>query len=1088
MTQVTATSVTVRAELAAMRPLVDQRPLVQVVAGPGWGKSTLLAAWLEGRGAAWLRCSPQDRDAATLARRLLEAGGHRDAADLAAPDLDLDTVMLARAVADRLRDQGPGRIVIDDAHALTDSPASVLLHHLADLLAGEVQLLIASRTDPGVITDAQRGGGATLELDATHLALDLAAVATLVERELQPDRALAARIADAVGGWPVAVRLLLETLRGIAPPARSASVDRLAGEDGPVGSYLRSLVLPEESATGRELLLHLALIEPAAADALAELTDRDRPEVASGLTDLIRRGLVRPDPVEPTVARLAPVLARTILAAEASSERAPYETVDRIALQLAERDAVDRALTMVAEHGSGEVAATLLRTHGTAAIRRGRLATVSDAADRIPADQRDPTIELLQAEALAFQGEWTRALACLDAAGLPSDGPLPTGVALRLGLVHHIRGDLGAALASYNRAPAAATAAAPASAGDADNDRHDDAELPALLAWAATAHWLRGEVEFARERAERAMAAARAGGDDSARSLAHTALALVAASDGDRHENLSQHEQALAAAQRADARLLEARIQTNIGSHHLEEGRMGPALAATERAVELAESQGFSMIIGIARCNRAAIRLQHGDIDEAIADAERAREVFVRIGSRTESYAHHLLGAARLERGELSLARQAYARAVTLGEPAGDRQALVPALLGLARVDASTDPDAATRSIERARELDAGMDQAEVRVVAAWVAAAQGRDEDAVAEARAALADARDRGSRPVEAEAVSCLAVLDDDPTERLQEARSLWEELDNPLWAARVSLGLARRAGADESATVSQLTQWLALRGCSPDRGTWASRRVTGGDQRRIAVRALGSFVVERDGRPVPPSVWGSRKARELLKVLLVREGRALTRDELAHVLWPDEAYAKVSNRLSVALSVVRGVLSDDADDAAPIATDDGTVRLRLDQLDVDVISFRRSAETGLAAARREEVDDAVARLVDAEERYTGDLLEEDLDTAWIRDRRAELRSLYIDVARTLARLVAIDDPDLAMRLQLRILDRDPYDERAHLNLCLALMRAGRHGEAAERYRLYQDRMDELDLPAVPFDDLRREVAQNRERAYAS
>ncbi len=1077
VTQVTATAVAVRAELAAMRPLLDQRPLVQVVAGPGWGKSTLLAAWLDGREATWLPCTPQDREAARLARRLLEASPH-DAADLAAPDLD--AAELARRVAAWLRAQGPGRIVIDDAHTLQDSSATVLLHHLVDLLAGEVQLLVASRTDPRIITDTHRGDRATLELDATHLALDLAAVATLVERELQPDRALAARIADAVGGWPVAVRLLLETLRGVTPHARSASVDRLAGPEGPVGSYLRSLVLPEETATSRELLRYLALIEPADAAALAELTDHDRSEVASGLADLTQRGMVRPDPVEPAVVRLAPVLARTVLVSEAGSERAPYETVDRIALQLAERDRPDRALEMAADHGSGEVAATLLRAHGTAAIRRGRLATVSDAADRIPAEQRDPTIELLQAEALALQGAWTRALACLDAAGLPAEGPLPTGVALRLGLVHHIRGDLGTALASYNRAPAAATAA---TAGDAD-----DAELPALLAWAATAHWLRGEVEFARDRADRAIAAARDGGDDAARSLAHTALALVAASDGDRHENLSQHEQALAAAQRADARLLEARIQTNIGSHHLEEGRLAPALAATEHAVELAESQGFAMIIGIARCNRAAIRLQHGDIDEAIADAERAREVFVRIGSRTESYAHHLLGAARLERGELSLARQAYDRAVTLGEPAGDRQALVPALIGLARVDASTDPEAATRSIERARELDAGMDRAEVRVVAAWVAAAQGRDEDAAAEARAALADARHRGSRPVEAEAVTCLAVLDDDPTERLQEALSLWEELDNPLWAARISLGLARRAGADQSATVRRLTQWLGLRGCSPDRGTWASRRITGGDQRRIAVRALGSFVVERDGHPVPPSVWGSRKARELLKVLLVREGRALTRDELAHILWPDEAYAQVSNRLSVALSVARGVLSDDTDAPSPIATDDGTVRLRLDHLDVDVIAFRRSAETGLAAARRGATDDAITRLVDAEERYTGDLLEEDLDTSWIRDRRAELRSLYTDVARTLARLVAIDDPALAMRLQLRILDRDPYDERAHLNLCLALMRAGRHGEAAERYRLYQDRMDELDLPAVPFDDLRREIAQNREQAYAS
>ena len=1069
----------VRAELAAIRPLLDHRRLVQLVAGPGWGKTTLLSGWLADTAPAWLRCTMAHRTAEALAHELLTLRNpsERDAAvdpdDLAAAARTPDgSARLAAEVVRQWVSRGLGRVVVDDAHVLSDSPAAELLGHLAEQLDDRNQLIIAARSDPAVLADHRRDGGDVLELDATHLALDLAAVAELVDRELSPDRALAARIGDAVGGWPVAVQLLLESLRGIPAAERSAAVERLAGPDGPVGSYLRTVVLPEVAEDRRELLHVLALIEPAGAEPLAELTQRPVGEVADELATLTRQGLVRPDSAEVTRTRLAPAVAGAVIANDGGDEQNRRRTVDRVAGELASSGDADRALQLIADHGSGPAAAQVLRAVGAAALRRGALTAVCAAADRVPDEHRDEEVELLQAEALAFQGQWTRALRCLDAAGLPDEGELATASALRLGLVHHVRGDLEAALAAYERAPA----------------DQADADHAAMLGWAATADWLRGQVEAARDRAAAAMAAARAHSDGSALALAHTALALVAASDGDRHENLAQHELALAAAERADDRLLQARILTNIGSHHLEEGRLDQALTATQRAVELAEEQGFAMIIGVARCNRAAIRLQRGGIDEAIADAERAREVFERMGSRAESYAHHLIGGARLERGELALARQAYARALALGEPAGDRQALVPALIGLARADASTDPDAASRFIERALALDAGMDTAEVHVVAAWVAAAQGRTDDAAAAAQTALREARERGGRLIEAEAVTCLAVLDDDPTERLEEARSLWAGLDVPLWTERVVLGLARRAGPEGRVAAARAERRLLEWGCSPDRGTWAHRRVTGIDHRPTVVRALGSFVVERDGHPVPASAWGSRKARELLKILVVREGRPLPREELAHLLWPDQSYTTVSNRLSVALSVVRGVLGTDGDAPPPIATDDGTVRLLLDRVDLDVATFRDLAESGLTAARHGHTEDALTHLAGAEDRYTGDLLEEDPDASWARDRRTELRSLYTDVARTLARLVAIDDPELAMRLQLRILDRDPYDERAHLNLCLALMRAGRHGEAAQRYRLYRDRMVELDLPAVPFDDLRREVDLNREQAYAS
>ncbi len=159
-------------------------------------------------------------------------------------------------------------------------------------------------------------------------------------------------------------------------------------------------------------------------------------------------------------------------------------------------------------------------------------------------------------------------------------------------------------------------------------------------------------------------------------------------------------------------------------------------------------------------------------------------------------------------------------------------------------------------------------------------------------------------------------------------------------------------------------------------------------------------------------------------------------------------------------------------------PIVTQGATVRLDTDTVDLDVETFGRLAEDGLRAARRDGPDAALPVLTRAEELYGGDLLEDDLDTPWLTDRRLALRSAYLEVARTIARLTVEDDPDLAIRMLLRILDRDSYDEPAHLNLCLALLRSGRHGEARRRFRVYEGRMHELELPVVPFHELTREV----------
>jgi DNA-binding SARP family transcriptional activator len=56
-------------------------------------------------------------------------------------------------------------------------------------------------------------------------------------------------------------------------------------------------------------------------------------------------------------------------------------------------------------------------------------------------------------------------------------------------------------------------------------------------------------------------------------------------------------------------------------------------------------------------------------------------------------------------------------------------------------------------------------------------------------------------------------------------------------------------------------------------------------------------------------------------------------------------------------------------------------------------------------------------------------------------------------------------------AARYYRRVLERDPYEEPAHLALVSELVSAGRHGEARRCYHAYCARMEEIGVESSPF-----------------
>src|SRR5262249_40930413 len=148
-------------------------------------------------------------------------------------------------------------------------------------------------------------------------------------------------------------------------------------------------------------------------------------------------------------------------------------------------------------------------------------------------------------------------------------------------------------------------------------------------------------------------------------------------------------------------------------------------------------------------------------------------------------------------------------------------------------------------------------------------------------------------------------------------------------------------------------------------------------------VYIQTLGVFRVIRDGVMIPLTAWKSKKARDLLKIL-VAQRRPVPRDRLMELLWPEKDPALASNRLSVVLSMIRDVLRVHPAGEDPLVTTDGAVALNPAQVRVDVEDFLTLAADALNANRVKKPD-ATARLIAAVATHTGDFLIEDPYEEW-------------------------------------------------------------------------------------------------------
>ena len=208
-------------------------------------------------------------------------------------------------------------------------------------------------------------------------------------------------------------------------------------------------------------------------------------------------------------------------------------------------------------------------------------------------------------------------------------------------------------------------------------------------------------------------------------------------------------------------------------------------------------------------------------------------------------------------------------------------------------------------------------------------------------------------------------------------------------------------------------------------------------------VGIRLLGGFEATVGGRLVPAGAWRLRKARTLVKLLVLADGHRMHRESLVALLWPDRDTGSGINNLHQALYVARRVLGGGSGVLFPLREEvvllSGGV---MPWLDVEAFE---------AACRRARQTRAPGDFRSAGELYRGDLLPEDQFEAWAGAPRDALRErrlgLLIEYAGVLSERRQYTE---AAEVAGAVTAADPFHEGGYRLLMTALAAGGRRYEA--------------------------------------
>ena len=243
--------------------------VVLLCAPPGSGKTILLRSWAESEVAAdrvaWVSVERGEEDAQHFWLSLVDAFAGAVHAQGLVERVSATPAFRGEDVINRLLDdlgrlEEPVLLVVDDLHELNAPAALRLLENFLSRVPPQVQVVLATREDPGLGLHRLRLTGDLVEIRGNDLRFSLEETRGLLEAGgiALPDAAVA-RLHERTEGWAAGLRLAAISLE--SHPDRERFVTEFSGSERTVAAYLLAEVLEGQPTEVRDLLLRTSILD-----------------------------------------------------------------------------------------------------------------------------------------------------------------------------------------------------------------------------------------------------------------------------------------------------------------------------------------------------------------------------------------------------------------------------------------------------------------------------------------------------------------------------------------------------------------------------------------------------------------------------------------------------------------------------------------------------------------------------------------------------------------------------------------------------------------------------------------------------------
>lgn len=261
--------------------LITQYPLTLVSAPAGFGKSTLVSAWLEQCAcpSAWLSLDPEDSDPGSFQTYVLAALRTVDAdlgrnwlAALESVSLPSTRAFVTSILEDIALEDSHLVLVLDDYSVITNDAVHHFVREVMRHPHPRLHLVLTARHDPPLPLNEWRASGQLLEVRGGELRFSVSETARFLELALSVpvDAAAVAVLNQKTEGWIAGLRLAVLSL---SHGGTFGEFEDLSGSNLFIREYLISQVLDQLPTETQMFLVQSSVLDRLSAELCREVID-----------------------------------------------------------------------------------------------------------------------------------------------------------------------------------------------------------------------------------------------------------------------------------------------------------------------------------------------------------------------------------------------------------------------------------------------------------------------------------------------------------------------------------------------------------------------------------------------------------------------------------------------------------------------------------------------------------------------------------------------------------------------------------------------------------------------------------------------